>query len=895
MSQQVENKGSDFLEEEGLKTWVNEVRELAYDMEDCLEVFFNSPGTDTSAWNYFSPKVIIQQHRLATKVRELKAKAVEAEKRKSRYPAVDINHQQALKRVENCTHLPESMLVGINLHRRQLMEYLQRNDEQMKMITVVGMGGVGKTTIARKIFEEHKARNVFQSRVWITMSHFKAGGPSGIHSLLRSLISRLFRDSGEKIDDDLGNMDYDQLTEVVRDFLENKKYLIVLDDMSSPVAWDNIRSAFPNGLSGSKIMVTTRIQSVAESCQGNNPGGGHIHQLEPLPLEESLLLFWHSAFSSATCPPNLEQHSRKIMERCGGLPLAITSVGDLVRKRKPQSATQWGRVLENLNIEMESHGNLGYAQSVLTLSYNNLPYYLKPCFLCFSIFPVTKVSRLIRIWIAEGFVEMRRGVSLEETAKEYLDELIDRNLVQVMDRDFLGRCKTCYVNSFMHEVIKNKSKEENFVMLYDIKQVQRGNATKHRVLDRIRRLAIQKANPSEITSKSASSNLRSLILELGKPTISHQRKPLNLRISVAKFKLLRVLDLEGTFIDILPFEFTSSHVLLRYLSLRNTKLLVLPESLKKLQNLETLDLRGTFIMKIPRDITKLKRLRHLFVPYPPFEYLPPAKDEIFVRWFIHSNVKGAELPTGIGMLQALWDLSLVDAFDASVVRELGELTQLRKLGIRRLTREGCNELCAVMDKMSHLISITLLSMSRHEPLLLGDLTSPPLNLERLFLAGPLLNLPAWFSSLSHLNRLVLVGSRLQNDPFVILEDLPNLVALFLVEAYRGDILHVNTGKFLKLKQLHISNSNGLQRFVLQKGAMSELEKLSIWYCPELEQAPSGIENLTNLKEFQLLGMPQGFIDSLREGGRDHHRVAHIPIAKCSTRSAHNGEWINEVL
>jgi disease resistance protein RPM1 len=787
------------------------------------------------------------------------------------------------------------MLVGISLHRRQLTEYLERNGEQMKIVAVAGMRGVGKTTVVRKVFEEHKAKSVFHSHVWITMSHFNVEAPYGIHSLLRSLISRLFRNGGEKIDEDLGNMEYDQLTEVVRDYLEDKKYLIVLDDMLSSKAWDNIRSAFPNGLSGSKIMVTTSIDSVAESCQRNNPGAGHIHRLEPLSPEDSMLLFVRSMFGSTTCTPNLEQHSRKIVEKCGDLPLAINSVGNLVAKKKPQSATDWETVLETLNSEMERQGNLGNVQSVMTLNYNDLPYHLKSCFLCFSIFPVIKASRLIRIWIAEGFVEMRRGVSLEEIAKGYLDELIDRNLVQVMDRDFLGRCKICCVNCFMHEVIKNKSKEENFVMLYDTEHLQRAHQVpRHSVLNRIRRLAIQKANPSEIVSKSASSNLRSLILQLGKPI--YRRETTTVRISVAQFKLLRVLDLEGTFIDSLPFEFTSSHVLLKYLSLRNTKLLVLPQSLKKLKNLETLDIRGTFIMKIPRDITKLKQLRHLFVPYPPYEYVSPTKADLFIRWLEHSNAKGAELPIGIGMLQALWDLSLIDAFDSSVVRELGEMTQLRKLGIRRLTREGCAKLCTIMDKMSHLISITLLSMSRDEPILLSDMNHPPLLLERLFLAGPLVNLPVWFSSLSHLNRLVLVGSRIQHDPFTVLEELPNLIVLFLVEAYCGFILNANTDKFLKLRQLHISYSNGLQRIVLQKGAMRELKEFSIWYCTELEQVPFGIENLNCLQEFHLLGMPQGFIDNLRKDqGHDHHRVAHITIVKSSTRSTHNGEWINELI
>ncbi|KAJ4814964.1 Nbs-lrr resistance protein [Rhynchospora pubera] len=763
----------------------------------------------------------------------------------------------------------------------------------MKVIAVVGMGGVGKSTIARKIFEDHKANNVFHSHAWIPISLFNAGEPSGFRSLLRSLISRLFRDGGEKVDEDLNNMMDDQLTEIVRDYLENKKYLIVLDDMQSPISWDKIRSAFPNGLSGRNIIVTTSIHSVAELCQRNNPGGGHIQHLEPLPPDDSLSLFCHHAFGSDTCPPNLEQHSRMIVQRCGGLPLAIKSVGNLVAKKKPKSATQWARVLETLNSEMESQGHLGLVQSALTASYNNLPNHLKPCFLCFSIFPRVKASRLIRIWIAEGFVEMKRGVSLEETAKEYLDELIDRSLIQVMDKDFLGRCKSCCVNGFMHEVIKNKSKEENFAILYDIQQMER--RTSHMVLDKIRRLAIQKSNPSEIGSKSSSSHLRSLILELGKPSFGGQKQPTitNLRIRVSQFKLLRVLDLEGTFIDFLPFEFTSSHILLKYLSLRNTKLVKLPQSLKKLQNLETLDLRGTFIIKIPREITKLKRLRHLFVPHPPYENLSSTKDDLFIRWFTHSDYRGVELPTGIVRLQALWDLSLVDAFDASVVKEQGELTQLRKLGIRRLTREGCTELCAVMEKMSSLISITLLSMSRNEPLLLGDLNSPPLLLERLFLAGPLEYLPVWFSSLSHLNKLVLVGSGLQDDPFTILQKLPNLVVLFLVDAYGGSILQANTGNFKKLKHLHISNSIQLRRLVVQKGAMRELESLSIWFCAELEQVPLGIGNITGLKELHLLGMPKGFIDSLRKDRvHGHPDIAHIQRVKCSFRS--EGEWNNEV-
>ncbi|KAG1342571.1 disease resistance protein RPM1 [Cocos nucifera] len=894
-----------------VKNCVDEVRELAYDTEDCIDSFRlhiaaeSRPKKEDRCIRFLDEaphylKTLLRRHQIAKEIRKIKAKAERLHEIRSRYqPQLGSSIRQASlqRRNDGRSAVPcvdEDQLVGMEERRNKLKGLLCEGDRQLTVISVVGICGSGKTTVAWKLFEDEEVKRIFRYRAWIDVPR-----QSDYRVLLRNLIRQLPHDRKD-LPQGLASMAELQLANQLKQFLLKERYMIILDDIREQTVWERIACAFPDANNGSRVLVTSQLQNIASYDIGGCVYANRLYQLPDLKDGEAWCLFRRRAFranAKFACPKDLTDVAERIVKRCAGLPLAIETVGGLLAN-KPQTLNEWNRFHGSLIPELQSNGRLASVQRILSLGYDDLPAHLKPCILCFCAFQQINQKRLMKIWIAEGFVQsVDRGRTQEEIAKDYLKELVDRSMVHMSVSDPPGgTTKMCRVHGFMHEILKFKCTEQSAYRLPD--EHHDGNNNQHDLASppvppsrKIRRLSLGGSSQmyegmaSLLQRDDSGSSLRSLIIALGDQTpILFPSPDLS-----KKLVMLRMLDLGGTNVRRLSRQIASCR-LLRYLSLRDTNLDSLPKALGKLLNLETLDLRGTRIKRLPAEVINLHRLRYLHVSSPtPLGWT--SRDITHVQWYELAAQPGVSAPSGVGRLTRLVYLALFDIGHDDVLKELKDLKQLRKLGVRCIRGQDSEQLCASIKNMCCLRSRVLHSKGPNELLDLQSLSSPPPLLEHLFLAGPLRKLPTWARSLLFIVKIVLVGSRLMDDLFDAFQDLPNLTHLSLIEAFAGTHLCSSNEGFKQLNILHLSKLNGLESVTVAKGAMPALGRLSIWYCGALKQVPSGIEHLTSLKELHLLGMQEEFVCKLSDWGTNRSEVEHFPIIRSTSfMKSRDGNW-----
>ncbi|PRQ19027.1 putative P-loop containing nucleoside triphosphate hydrolase, leucine-rich repeat domain, L [Rosa chinensis] len=655
-------------------------------------------------------------------------------------------------------------------------------------------------------------------------------------------------------DEEVETMDDNQLRKRIKKLLQNSRYLIVLDDIWDIPGWEAINHAMPNNNRGSRVMLTTRNVNVASaSCLGNHD---MFYRLEPLSPEDSWTLFCRKTFQGNSCLPNLEEICRSILMKCGGLPLVTVAISAVLALKDLRNVDNWAAVSGSIGAEIEGNDQLDNMKKLQHLSYSDLPYHLKSCFLYLSIFPdLYKIEhmRLIKLWLAEGFVIGKEGRTPEEVAESYLRELLDRSLIRAAETSAEGRVKSYRIHDLLREIVILKSREQN--------AIEKEHGTMW--AEKVRRLSIvntlQNAHQKRIPSQ-----LRSLLVFGVEDSLTDFPIP---KLFPTGVQLLTVLDLQGAHLDMFPGEVVKL-LLLKYLSLRHTKVKQIQGSIKKLQNLETLDLKHSQVVELPYEILNLKRLRHLLA------YL--FEVESYARF---NARKGVKVPAGICGLQLLQKLCFIEANqdNGALMAELGRMNQLRRLGTFKLRKEDGVTLCSSVQNMTNLRSFSVSSTEKDKIIDLSHISRAPPFLQRLYLIGRLEKLPHWISSLQNQVRLFLKWSRLKEDPLVHLQGLPNLVHLELLQVYDGGSLHFEAGGFPSLKLLGIDKLDELQSVTIEEGAMPCLEKLIIQRCKLLKKVPSGIEHLTNLKLVEFFDMPDELIMPLHpDGGEDHWKVGHVP-------------------
>ncbi|XP_031263002.1 disease resistance protein RPP13-like [Pistacia vera] len=588
-----------------IRQWVSDIRDIAYVSEDVLDRYMASNRrqnglltTCSSMFDRYSMRREIEaiKHRLSDISRRCELFGLRRIDKVSEGGSHALCRLKQLRRTTSFER-NEINVVGFEDDIRKLLAKLLENRPQRYLISIFGTGGLGKTTLARKLYHNIKVRNRFYHRAWVYVSQdYKT----------RDLLLRIIKSFNMEGTPELEKMSEEDMERYLHKSLQGCSYLLVIDDIWQKEAWMSLRRAFPDNKKGSRVIITTRIRDVAENLDEIT----FVHPLRFLTPSESWQLFCEKAFHHIN-DEGLEKLGREMVLKCGGLPLAIVVLGGLLSTKKPQEWLQvrnhiW-RDLKNGSIEI-SH--------LLALSFHDLPYQLKLCFLYLGNFPEDseiRIKRLIRLWVAEGFIPQNEDI-MEEVAMNNLLKLINRSLIQIAEIS-TGKIVTCRVHDLLRDLAIEKAKELNFIHIYDRSE----NSVSSSAISSSRRQAVYSGNWERcLWLQQSNSILRSLLFFIVHGELSAITKELT--TICTKYTLLRVLDLEnwrigGSNSSSLPKEIEKL-IHLKYLGLRNTAIHHLPPSIVNLIRLQTLDLRMSTTpenrhTQLPTEICKLKELRHL--------------------------------------------------------------------------------------------------------------------------------------------------------------------------------------------------------------------------------------------------------------------------------------------
>ncbi|KAL2243739.1 UNVERIFIED_CONTAM: Disease resistance RPP13-like protein 4 [Sesamum indicum] len=483
---------------------------------------------------------------------------------------VDIQEQPPIVSVSMGSTAPSSRdkntMVGFDERLLQVVDELTRDESDLRILPIVGMGGIGKTTLAQNVFDHPYIINRFDIRIWFTISQQ--------FSVREILLKYFFKDEKDFCKNQLGVA---ELGVRLHKLLYGERYLIIMDDVWNTKAFEDFMLYFPNNGKGSRILVTTRLLDVAHTLGSHN----HYFTMNFLDDDKSWDLLCEKAFARKNCPyPHLEEIGRNIARGCRGLPLAIVVIGGLLTKSN-NTPEYWEFVAKNVT-SFVSSGDDEYCLNILFLSYNSLPIHLKPCFLYMRVFPEddeVEVSELIKLWICEGFLKPVGGKSLKEAAKEYLKDIADRNLILIRERTRSGKIKACGIHDILRELCFRESKREHLIRVPRAQNIYVSVSLKDRICFLCGRL-MKRHNKIHLQEVIVGSQSTTVTSPLVCKVCSNMYQNLN------KLRWVKVLKLENDE----PHVTCLLHTKLRYLKVGPYNWCKENQTISLLWNLQILDL-----------------------------------------------------------------------------------------------------------------------------------------------------------------------------------------------------------------------------------------------------------------------------------------------------------------
>ncbi|XP_056175046.1 disease resistance protein RGA2-like [Syzygium oleosum] len=513
--------------------------------------------------------------------------------------------EETLSIVRRTTHsfACEEEIIGREEDKKEIIAHLLHSSsrESVSVVSIVSIGGLGKTTLADLVHNDENVKECFKLKMRVCH-----GDPKIFDVDL--IIKEILKSAKYQCQEDpemnrnlegIENISKDQLRRLLRKVLDRKKYLLVLDDLwnDDRQRWLELRPLLMGGSRGSKILITTRNQSVVQATDANSV----IHDLHGLYEDKSWELFKKLAFGDGeeSLDSKLEEIGRDIVKKCAGVPLAIKTMGSLLYAKNEK---EWLKFKEHelSKIDKSEHEIM----EVLKLSYDHLPLHLKHGFAYCALFPKDYVfdkQTMIQLWMAQGFIESLEGnEDLEETGDSYVSDLLDRSFLEfeTVD-DYTGEVKMFKMHDPIHDLALRVAGDE-------CKMV---NLNEGGICEGIRHASFvsQSSSPQDVTSILEPNNLRTfLALKESKTFVQNG--------ILSKFRHCRVLVLGYAHFGI-PTSLGSRSKHLRFLDIsENQSMESMPNSIIDLVNLHTLKLSNCKNLKtLPRDLKKLVNLRHLLI------------------------------------------------------------------------------------------------------------------------------------------------------------------------------------------------------------------------------------------------------------------------------------------
>ncbi|XP_016461492.2 disease resistance protein RPP13-like [Nicotiana tabacum] len=800
-------------EDQKVEQWVFEINSIANDAVAILEIYTleSDKGSDPGFASHLMTCACICRketkfYKVVKEIQSLKQRVMDLSRKRETYGIRDIkntregpsNQSVMVRTLRRTTSYidDDHIFVGFRDVVESLLAELLKEEPRRSVISIYGMGGLGKTTLARNLYNSPNVVSSFQTRTWICVSQ-----EYNTMDLLRNIIKSIQGRTKESLDL-LEKMTETDLEIHLRDLLKERKYLLVVDDVWQREAWESLKRAFPDSKKGSRVIITTRKEDVAKRADDK----GFVYKLRFLSEGESWKLFCGKLLDVQAMVPAMERLAKDMVDKCGGLPLAIVVLSGLLSHKRGRE--EWQKVKDHLWQHMKDDSiEISY---ILSLSYNDLSTSLKQCFLYFGIFPedsMVGVEKIMWLWMAEGFIP-RGEERMEDVAECFLNELIRRSLIQVVDT-FWEKVIKCKIHDLVRDLAIQKALEVNFFDIYDRR--------KHSI---------------------SSLSLRHVIH-------GQAQRYLSLDFSNLKLRSIMFLDRDFGKLDLLKFRNVFQHLYVLNLDLTICHGTKLPDAIGSLYHLKFLSLIAPDPINLPSSIDNLKNLQTLINLFDngsgskAYGSLPPETSNLIK---LRHLIAFYSQPLQLSKLTSLQVLKYICCDQWKDFDPVG-LVNLGELDMRNIKKSySLNNISSLKN-----LSTLILGCASGESFPALEYLTSCQNLRELWLDGRIEKLHQFPNSIT---MVVLLYSKLIEDPMPMLGMLPNLRNLDLVEAYEGKEITCKGNSFSQLEFLRLDSLWNLERWHLATSAMPLIKGFGIHDCPKLKEIPKRMKDVANLERLK---------------------------------------------